>query len=369
MKSVLRTYLTCAAIAVAQILSAATTNPLRSTDKEFFTTPQARAIGVNILLYQRATGGWPKNIDMSQPLDDDAMKQVIADRDRTDDSTTDNGATTLQLAFLARLFDSTRDLRFASAFQKGVDYLLSGQYDNGGWPQFWPGADGYRLHITYNDDAMVSTMRILRDIAQSKEPYTSSYLCSDEMRQRCAAAVAKGIDCMLATQIMVDGEPTVWCQQHDRETLRPAGARSFELPSFCSQESAAIVSFLMEIPDPDKRVIDAVNGAMRWFERNRIDGLRLVRDPGPKSKWNTRLEADSAAGPIWARFYDLDSCKAFVCDRDGVMRRDLSDLGDERRNGYSWYNSWPAYLYPVYDTWAELYCPDEKVLLNYPDEK
>ncbi len=345
--------------------SVAQTNPLRSTDPAFFASPAARAIGVNILLYQRVTGGWPKNIDMTQALDDDAMKQIIADRDRTDDSTTDNGATTLQIAYLARLFESTRDLRFAAGFQKGIEYLLSGQYDNGGWPQFWPEAKGYRQHITYNDDAMISTMRILRDVAESAKPYSSAYLCSDQLRERCAEAVKKGIDCILATQISVDGHPTVWCQQHDRATLKPAGARSFELPSFCSQESATIVAFLMEQPDPDKRIIDAVNGAMRWFERNRIHNKRLVRDPGPKSGWNTRLENDSTAGALWARYYDLDSCKAFVCDRDGVMRRDLSAIGVERRNGYSWYNNWPAYLYPVYDRWADRHCPDFKVPLDY----
>lgn len=52
-----------------------------------------------------------------------------------------------------------------------MEYLLSGQYDNGGWPQFWPGMRGYQVHITFNDDAMVNTMEMLRDIYLQKAPY------------------------------------------------------------------------------------------------------------------------------------------------------------------------------------------------------
>lgn len=352
-------------ISLLAVVSASGVNPLRTTDSSFFATPQAQLIGLNMLNYQRVTGGWPKNIDMSRTLSDEEMKAVLSEKGRTDDSTTDNGATTMQMAYLARLFNATRNLNFANGFQRGVGYLLSGQYENGGWPQFWPGMRGYQKHITYNDEAMVSTMRVLRDIAEARAPYNSPLLCDEATRKKCAEAFRKGVECILSTQIVVDGEPTVWCQQHDRESLKPAGARAYELPSFSSQESAGLVSLLMEIPDPDERIIKSVNAAMRWFERNKMTGVRVVRDPGPKSEWNTRLEADSTATPLWARFYGLDSCKAYVCDRDGVPRRSLDEIGVERRNGYSWFCNWPMYLYPVYDRWADKYCPEQKVELDY----
>lgn len=352
-------------VSLSAIVAASGANLLRSTDSAFFASPQAQLIGLNILNYQRVTGGWPKNVDMSRTLTDEEMRAVLAEKGRRDDSTTDNGATTMQMAYLARLFNATRNLNYANGFQRGVGYLLSGQYENGGWPQFWPENKGYQKHITYNDEAMVLTMRVLRDIAEMRPPYDSRLLCDDAMRRKCADAFRKGVECILATQIVTDGELTVWCQQHDSETLSPAGARAYELPSYSSQESAGLVSLLMELPDPDERIINAVNAAMRWFERNKIMGLRLVRDPGPKSEWNTRLESDSTATPLWGRFYDLDSCKVYVCDRDGVPRRSLEEIGLERRNGYSWYNNWPMYLYPVYDAWADRYCPDRKVKLDY----
>ncbi|MCX4300765.1 MAG: pectate lyase [Alistipes sp.] len=331
---------------------------LRQTDEAFFATEQALRIGEQVLAFQRCTGGWPKNIDMAAPLTDADLQGVLAEKSRRDDSTTDNGATTMQLSFLARLYRVTGDMRFRDAFRQGVEYLLSGQYASGGWPQFWPEMRDYQIHITYNDDAMVNTMTLLRDVADGNTPYDSGDLIDKSLRKRILRAFDKGVDCILRTQIFVDGEPTVWCQQHDRETFAPASARSYELPSFCSQESAAIVRLLMELPHPDARVKRAVHGAMKWFDTYKITGWRVVRDG------NTRLVADVDAKPIWGRFYDLEHCAPYVCDRDGQPRRRLEEIGAERRNGYSWYNSHPAQLYPLYDAWAEHHDPKHKAAVN-----
>ena len=116
---------------------------------------------------------------------------------------------------------------------------------------------------------MVNTMTLLRDMVEQKEPYQGD-LTDDALRQRMRAAFDKGIECILATQIVTDGELTVWCQQHDRETLKPAKARAYELPSYCSQESAALTQLLMELPHPNARVKRAVNAAMHWFEKTSI---------------------------------------------------------------------------------------------------
>ena len=269
---------------------------LRQTDEAFFATEQALRIGEQVLAFQRCTGGWPKNIDMAAPLTDADLQGVLAEKSRRDDSTTDNGATTMQLSFLARLYRVTGDMRFRDAFRQGVEYLLSGQYASGGWPQFWPEMRDYQIHITYNDDAMVNTMTLLRDVADGNTPYDSGDLIDKSLRKRILRAFDKGVDCILRTQIFVDGEPTIWCQQHDRETFAPASARSYELPSFCSQESAAIVRLLMELPHPDARVKRAVHGAMKWFDTYKITGWRVVRDG------NTRLVADVDAKPIWGAF-------------------------------------------------------------------
>lgn len=327
---------------------------MKETDPAFFTTAEAQRIGDQMLIYQRVTGGWPKNIDMAKPMSEAEKAQVKSEYDRRNDSTTDNGATTTQMLFLARLWQATGKKAYAKAFCRGVEYLLSGQYENGGWPQFWPMMRDYQIHITFNDDAMVSTMNLLRDIADQKEPFQGK-LTSKKLRRRCSEAFDKGVECILKTQIRdTKGQLTVWCQQHDRETFLPANARAFELASYCSQESAAIVKLLMLLPDPDERVQQAVHAAMRWFDEHKITGKRLevVRDEKGK-KVDTRLVDDPEAGPLWARYYDLQTDEPFVCDRDGVPRKNLQDIGPERRNGYSWYGDRPADLYKRYTKWCK----------------
>ena len=95
---------------------------------EFYKTEEAQRIGDQVLLYQRVTGGWPKNINMSRPLTDEERAQVRRDKERRDDSTTDNGATNMQMLYLAKLYQATQVERYKEGVLKAVEYLLSGQY-------------------------------------------------------------------------------------------------------------------------------------------------------------------------------------------------------------------------------------------------
>ena len=140
----------------AQILS--NNQVLQQKDSAFFQTQESRRIGDQLLLYQRDTGGWPKNVNMVVPLTAAQKDSVIQQKMRLDDSTIDNKATTMQMVFLARLYQQTRDDRYAQAFRKAMEFLLGGQYDNGGWPQFWPKNRQYQVHITYNDNAIVNVL-------------------------------------------------------------------------------------------------------------------------------------------------------------------------------------------------------------------
>ena len=62
---------------------------------------------------------------------------------------------------------------------------------------------------------------------------------------------------------------------------------------------------------------------------------------------------DPSAPPMWARFYEIGSNQPIFCDRDGVPKRNLADIGYERRNGYSWLGYWPRDLlekeYPAWN--------------------
>lgn len=346
--TVKRVFLLTPVLAAAALWAAAgPKTKLNVTDPDFFTTAEAARIGRQVVAYQRDTGGWPKNTDMTRQLSEAQLDSVRACKGRRNDSTTDNDATTTQMAYLARLYKATGDSVWAASLRRGAEYLMSGQYDNGGWPQFWPVQRNYQVHITYNDNAMTNAMTLIRDLRDGRPPYDAPGLTDERLRALLDTAFTRGVRCILATQITgPDGEPEVWCQQHDRNTLKPVGARAFELPAYSSTESASIVWLLMEIPEPDEAVCRAIEGAMRWFERTRIDGYRYERR-GPEG---TRLVADSTSA-VWARYYDLEECRPFVCDRDGIPRRSLDEIGRERRDGYSWYSPWPALLFPKYEEW------------------
>jgi PelA/Pel-15E family pectate lyase len=321
---------------------------VRKSPDSFFATDEAKRIADNVLAYQRITGGWPKNIAMHRPLGGE-IELVLADKKKCNDSTTDNDATILEMTYLARMYQQVGEEKYRTAFVHGVDFLLNGQYKNGGWPQFWPENRTYQVHITYNDNAMVQTMRLIRDLRDGKTPFDN--LVNDKMKKRLSCSFDNGIKCILNTQIVVNGEPTVWCQQHDHITLKPARARAYELASYCSAESSSLVELLMEIPNPDKRIIVAVNGAMRWFEAHKLTGIRVERFVDANGQRDTRVVNDANAQPIWARMYDLEKAEPLFCDRDGVPRKTLAEVGYERRNGYSWYNQSPASLTKDYNAW------------------
>lgn len=333
----------------------------RTTDENFLRSEEAKRVAEQVMLYQRITGGWPKNTDFAKQLTDAEREKVTADKQNTFDSTTDNNATTTEMDFLARMYNANGDQSYREAVMRGINYLLDGQYESGGWPQFWPTMHGYQIHITYNDGAMVNTMRLLEHIIKDEAPYNN--IADKALKDRVQKAFNKGIECFLRTQIKYKGELTVWCQQHDRETLAPAKARAFELPSFCSSESAGIVSLLMDLEKPDKRVKKAIHAAMKWFDKYKLTGLEVKRSFDPKAGPDVQLiKNPDAPHPIWARYYDLEYCEPFVCDRDGVPRKHLWQIGSERRNGYGWYQDRVVELYDKYDAWANKY--DKKNKLN-----
>lgn len=331
-----------------------------------YSSKDAIRVGDQMLQYQRVTGGWPKNIDMFRPMGEREMQAVLKDKQRTDDSTVDNNATTTQMTFLANVYQKTGEQRFKEGFLKGMEYLLSGQYENGGWPQFWPNPHGYQVHITFNDNNIVNMLTMFQAIVNGEAPYQGD-LISDEMRERIKVSFDKGIDIILKTQMRVNGKLTVWCQQHDKDTYEPAPARAFELVSYCTMETVALTRLLMSLPNPDKRVKAAVNASMQWLDKYKISGYRVERTgpAGNRTLRETRLVEDANAKPIWGRFYDMEFCEPYVCDRDGIARRSLTEIGYERRSGYSWYGNYAEGLYDIYNEWAAKYDKKQAGKLAY----
>jgi PelA/Pel-15E family pectate lyase len=307
----------------------------------WFASDEAKEIAGSVLSHQTESGGWPKNRDSTLASAADGTKSR---------ATFDNGATTDELRFLARIYDAAHEDRYRAAFLKGMDYILGAQYANGGWPQYFPPGRGYHRYITFNDDAMVRLMDFLRETYRQR-----TYGFVDRPRREAARkAFDRGIQCILNCQIKVDGKRTVWCAQHDEKDFSPRPARTYELVSLSGSESVAIVELLMRIDSPSPPVVEAVEGAVTWFRAAQLQGIRQVVQPDERSPTgkNKIVVKDPSAPPLWARFYEIGTNRPIFADRDGVPKHDLAEIGYERRNGYSWLGNRPQRLlereYPVW---------------------
>jgi PelA/Pel-15E family pectate lyase len=326
----------------AATASAISWNACLSQKASWYGTPEALRVAGNLLLYQRNSGGWPKNINMAAVLDDAGKAALLKQKTETD-STIDNNATCRQLQFLARVYaaDAKPDLR--DSFIRGLDYLLEAQYPNGGWPQFYPDLTNYYHYITFNDNAMVNVLNLLQDIAEEKKPYT---FVDTGRKNKARQAVRKGIECILKCQVVHDGQLLAWCAQHDEKTFEPAPARAYEKISLSGDESVGIVQFLMRMDSPDPRVVRAVESAVQWFRQVRLTGIRYQRvgDPNAPQGFDHKVILDPAAPPLWARFYELGTNRPIFCSRDSIIRYDVAEISYERRNNYGWYGAWPQKL-------------------------
>ena len=343
-------FVALAANAAAQV-NDKTHAPLKWRDalkqkSEWYASAEALRVADNLLLFQRDVGGWPKNIDMAAPLSEQERAELIKLKGVTGNeaaATIDNGATFTQLEYLARVYTAQKQERHREAFLKGLDYLLAAQYENGGWPQYYPLRKGYYAHITYNDNAMVGVLELLRDVARRQPVYT---FVDDARRQKSEQAVERGVECILKTQVKVDGKLTVWGAQHDVTTLAPAPARKFEPVSLASRESVAVTRFLIGVERPDARVVEAIESAIAWFNSAQLSGIRWTEkeDKSVPGGMERTVVKDPQAPPLWARFYEIGTNRPVFEGRDGVVRYSVLEIEAERRNGYGWYTEEPLKL-------------------------
>ena len=235
---------------------------------DWYSSDEAKLVAENVLLSQKEIGGWEKNKAYHHPFSESEKNHYIKDKDEIG-ATFDNSATITELRFLAKVYSHIKDARYKQAFNRGLEYIFVAQYNNGGWPQYYPLRSGYYCRITYNDDAMVNILNFLDEIISDNNDFTALQI-NKENKTKARNAFKKGVDCILKTQIIIDNKPTVWCAQHDEITLAPAKARSYELPSFSGSESVGVTLLLMSIENPSKEIIAAVNGAVQWFENNKM---------------------------------------------------------------------------------------------------
>lgn len=328
----------------------------------WYAGPEARRIADIVVSFQTPAGGWSKNLNLAahrrQPAEHFAPNNLshfsaAGDFDAPRDpewsyvGTIDNDATNTEVRFLAQVATALEGAPaepYRASALRGIDYLLRAQFPNGGWPQVWPLQGGYHDAITINDGAMTQTLELLRDAAAGRPPFA---FLEGARRERARKAVERGIACLLACQIVVQGRRTVWAQQHDTLTLLPVAARNYEMAAQCSSESAGVLLFLMSLPEPDRAIVEAVRAGAAWLKETAIAGKAYTRGPDGR-----RLAEAPGAGPIWARFYQVGTDRPLFGDRDKTIHDTVDEISRERRDGYSWYTPAPQQALDRYAEWS-----------------
>ncbi len=304
---------------------------------------EVSAIADNILLHQRSNGGWPANWDPQRVLS--AEERVEVEGKRNDgDTTFDNRATYTQMEYLAAAFAATQVTHYRDAAVRGLEFMLAAQHPCGGFPHSFPRMDNYRPYITFMDDVTAGALTALRNAVAY--PFLEA-----ELRARVEEAVQRGTACVLQLQQWQGESLSVWAGQYDPTTLLPVMARPFEQPGLVSAESAGVVRYLMGIEAPSPEVARAIEGAIGWYQRSKLEGMRIesfdiepVRFNNHTARRDVRVVEDPTAPPLWARFYELDTNRPFMANRDGIKVYALEDVLIERRTGYSWYGGYASSL-------------------------
>lgn len=326
----------------------------------WYASNEAKEVAENVLLYQKDCGGWYKNIEMHHLLTDREKEAVKATK--SEKACFDNGATTTELQFLAKMYKQVPDNKYREAFVKGLDYIMNAQYDNGGWPQYYPLRGGYSDYITFNDNLMVNLLRLLKDVYQKKSDFAT--IVEEETVQKAKTVFDKGVDCILKCQIVDNGVKTFWCAQHDQTTLDPAVGRPHEFPSFSGMEGSEVLEFLMEIENPTAEIKEAVVAAAEWLEAHKIPNKKVVDVKDASGQTIDRKVEDRTGEDMWGRFIQLGSEVAervythmfdnVLGDRKGWITLDDGTriIYQYRNNALESYDPEKAYqpIYGIYDS-------------------
>lgn len=287
----------------------------------------------NMTTWQIENGGFYKAMaDKYKSAYSGGQKSEWRAKDGGDLGTIDNNATIQEMRLLAVRYKETTNnnykVAFKTSFNKAVNFLLTMQRSKGGLPQVWPKRGNYSDQITLNDNAMIRAIVTMMDIANKMSPFDSDII-DETTRSKMQGALDKAIDYLLKAQIVNNGNLTVWCAQHDTNSLAPVGARAYELPSKSGNESMGVVWFLMNWPKQTEAIQNAVKGAISWYKKNRLKDKAFSKTAGV---------VDKSGSSLWFRFYEVNSDDYFYCDRDGASTKtqDFMKISEERRTGYQW---------------------------------
>ncbi len=304
----------------------------------------------NIITWQLNNGGWDKDLDKhcKEPFTGTTeleKKTKGWEKNGVPLGTIDNDGTYSEMIILAEAYhyDNINEEKdsFKASFLKGMDFLTKLQTPKGGFAQVYPKRGNYSDCVTYNDDAMASVLKMLNDIKMKKFPFTEDFI-DKATYDKAVDMLGKGIDYTIKAQIMSKGEYSGWCSQHDPETYAPMKGRNFEPVSISSSESVGVIKVLLSQQD-NALAIERAEKAIAYFKKVALPNTGFDNKTAP-------YFFEEQGKTIWYRFYEINTDKGVFGDRDKTVHYDISEISQERREGYSWAGTYVAKVISKYES-------------------
>ncbi len=207
-------------------------------------------------------------------------------------ATFDDAGTSEASQFLLRLYLERRAQRLREPLERALRFVLDSQFENGGWPQRFPRAEGeadYIRHITFNDDVAGENIKFLLMVYQT---------LGDE---RALGAIRRAMNVFVATQ--QPAPQAGWGLQHHAEMLRPIGARSYEPEALTTHTTANNIAQLLNFYEwtGEERFITRVPEAIAWLDSVRLPDQQVL-----------------VAGRNYPTFIEIGSNRARIVHRRGA---------------------------------------------------
>lgn len=305
----------------------------------WYGSEEAQQIADKLLSAQKNSGGWMKNIEFHKESDTGG---------KTEHSCLDNGATTQEMRFLAKVYQKTKVEKYKESFTRALNMIFTAEKGCGGWSQYWPlsGNGSYQDYITFNDDLMTNVMRLLNEIAANKGDFAD--MTDESTRNHCEQSFQHAIDVIIKCQVDDNGTPAAWCAQHDTITFLPTEGRPHELPSISAYESASLLSYLMTIDKPSEQLQQTIHTAVAWLDGHKTDGKAIEDFTNANGEKDRRI-IDKTGSAVWGRFIQLGGATG-----EKTYNAFFTKLKD-RNKKRSYYQNGKTYTYTEYEIATKSY--------------
>lgn len=292
-----------------------------ATGDEFYYNA-ARQTAQALMTGQHPAGGWNYAVDLAG---EESLKRWYDTVGRNGwrleefqhyygNATFDDSTSSEAASFMLRFYLEKRDPQAKASLDKAIQFVLTSQYPNGGWPQRFPlmggfvkpGGYDYTGFVTFNDNVVAANIDFL----------VQTYAVLGDTR--LLDPIRRGMDIFIATR---QAPPQAgWALQHSMPDLKPAGARTYEPRALATHTTGNNIDQLIRFYGltGDRKYLAPIPEALAWLDAVKLPPAQATRGSHPT-------------------FVELETNKPLFLHRTGsnvVNGRYFADYNPERTVGH-----------------------------------